>query len=376
MNQAASARRPPLPVPIAVLTGFLGAGKTTLLNDVLRSGRFAKTVVLINEFGEIGLDHLLVERVDGDMLLLASGCLCCTIRGDLVNALEGLLRRLDNGRIAPFDRVIIETTGLADPVPVLQTVLGHPYLSLRFSLDRVVTVVDAVNGLATLDRHKEAARQVALADRLVVTKTDLPDAQKDALLARVSELNSRAPILIRDAGDNVEDDVFLSGDVASVGLNDLPNDHASAHHSHDHHHHDHGAHAHDRNRHSETIRASTLVRDMPLTATQLSIFLELLRHSHGPKLLRLKGLVSLADDPDRPLLVQAVQHILHPPVRLEKWPDADHRTRIVLIGDGLEPAAVERLFGAVCGDIAPDRPDLAAITANPLAAPAAGGLLG
>ena len=374
-ERAASVRRPPPPVPVVVLTGFLGAGKTTLLNELLHSGRFANTVVLINEFGEIGLDHLLIERVDGDMLLLASGCLCCTIRGDLVNALEGLLRRLDNGRIAFFDRVVIETTGLADPVPILQTILGHPYLSLRFRLDRVVTVVDAVNGHATLARHREAVRQVALADRLVVTKADLPEAQTEKLRAELRDLNTHAPIVVRVRESDAGGDLLLDDTGIGLGLAGLPHDHASALHDHDHHH-EHGAHAHDRNRHSEAIRAFTLVREAPLTATQLSIFVELLRHSHGPKLLRLKALVAMADDPERPLLLQAVQHILHPPVRLDRWPDADQRTRIVLIGDGLDEASVARLFGAVCGDVAPDQPDLSAMTANPLAGPPAGGLLG
>ena len=356
---------------MVVLTGFLGAGKTTLLNDVLRSGRFADTVVLINEFGEIGLDHLLVERVDGDMLLLASGCLCCTVRGDLVNALEGLLRRLDNGRIKPFNRVIIETTGLADPVPVLQTIIGHPYLALRFRLDRVVTVVDAVNGLATLERHREAVRQVALADDLVLSKVDLPSAQSDAVRARLRALNARAPITIRTEGDGSAEALF--GELTrepggAAGLFSRGDFHYGGH--------AHEAHAgHDRNRHSETIRAFSLVRDQPLPAARLTVFLDLLRHAHGPQLLRLKGLVAVAEDPDRPVLVQAVQHLLHLPMRLDRWPDDDHRTRIVLIGDGLDPAAVENLFGAVCDEVAPDRPDLAALTANPLVAPPSGGLL-
>lgn len=367
-----AARRPPPPIPVFVLTGFLGAGKTTLLNDLLCDGALAETVVLINEFGTVGLDHLLVEKIDGDMLLMASGCLCCSIRGDLVRTLEDLLRRLDNKRIAPFARVVIETTGLADPVPVLQTIIGHPYFALRFRVDGVVTAVDAVNGSDTLDRHREAVRQAALADRIVVTKGDIAqDADRAALIARLRALNRLAPILDRAKGE-VSAVALLDGGSRSALSPLLAHDDDDHDHGH-HHHHDH--HHHDVSRHGESIRSHVLVRDAPVSETALTLFLDLLRHAHGPKLLRLKGLVALADDPARPLVVHAVQHLLHPPVRLDAWPDADHRTRIVLITDGLEASFVERMFGAVCGDIAPDRPDMAALTANPLA-PATSGLLG
>lgn len=368
MTQAA--RRPPPPIPVFVLTGFLGAGKTTLLNDLLGDGALSQTVVLINEFGTVGLDHLLVEKIDGDMMLMASGCLCCSIRGDLVRTLEDLLRRLDNGRIALFSRVVIETTGLADPVPVLQTLIGHPYFAMRFRVDGVVTAVDAVNGADTLDRHREAVRQVALADRIVVTKGDIAqDDSRATLVARLRALNPLAPILDRAKGEATAQALLDGGSRSALSplLAQADHDHGHSHH--------HEPHHDDVSRHGESIRSHVLARDAPITASALTLFLDLLRHAHGPKLLRLKGLVALADDPTRPLVVHAVQHLLHPPVRLDAWPDDDHRTRIVLIVDGLEASFVERMFGAVCGDIAPDRPDMAALTANPLA-PATSGLLG
>src|SRR5580700_8620718 len=184
-------KRPPAPFPLTVVTGFLGAGKTSLLNALLRDPALAATLVIVNEFGEIGLDHLLVERLDGDMLLMRSGCLCCSIRGDLIAILEDILRRRDNGRIAPFQRVMIETTGLADPAPILHTIMRHPYLMLRFRVDGVVTLVDTANGNATLGAHREAVKQAAMADRLVLSKTDLLTAGSGVL----RDLRARLKIL-------------------------------------------------------------------------------------------------------------------------------------------------------------------------------------
>jgi G3E family GTPase len=384
------ARRPPPPFDLTVITGFLGSGKTTLLNRLLGDPALEHTLVLINEFGEVGIDHLLVERVEGDMLVMTSGCLCCTIRGDLVSSLEEALRARDNGRMAPFERVVIETTGLADPAPVLHTIMSHPYLRLRFHLRSVVTLVDAMTGTATLDSQEEAVKQAAMADRLVLTKTDLvtdPDALA-ALKQRLHALNPGTRIFDAAAGEATAAELLdgLSYDPAARGENALAwlaaeaidsHDHEHDHHHHHDGHHDghHHDHRHDRNRHDARIHAFCLRHPDPVAPMAVSLFMELLRSAHGPKFLRFKGLIALSDDPARPLVAHGVQHVMHDPQRLAKWPDDDHTTRMVFILRDLDPAFVVGLWRAAIGEPQLDRPDAAALTANPLV-PSFGGLLG
>jgi G3E family GTPase len=340
---------PPARIPVTLLTGFLGAGKTTLLNRLLKHPDTIDTAVLINEFGEVGLDHLLVERLDDDTILLNAGCLCCTIRGDLVRALGDLAARVAAGQ--RLRRVIIETTGLADPAPILQTLMAEPRLLRDFVLDGVVTLVDAVNGAATLDTQPEAVRQAAVADRLLLSKTDIADADATARLRRrLRALNPSA--LLRDAiaGDVPPSLVLAAGPYDPAArpedvvrwLHDA--EPAEDHHHHDahaHHAHAHHGHAHDPNRHDSRIHSFCLTFDEPLDLRALATWFEMITATRGESLLRVKGLLNLAGE-DRPVVLHAVQHVFHPTVQLQAWPPGDdRRSRLVFILRDLPRQAIE-----------------------------------
>jgi G3E family GTPase len=372
------------PIPVSILTGFLGSGKTTLLNRLLKDPALSDTAVIINEFGDVGLDHLLVEKSDDGIIELSDGCLCCTVRGALVDTLSDLIERVQTGR-ASLKRIIIETTGLADPAPVLQSIMGHPVMLQAYRLDGVLTTVDAVNGMATLDAHAESVRQVAMADRIIMTKTELPEAAAGLaeLKLRLKRINPGAMLLDAPSGEAGVAALFECGlynpetkspDVRRWLNEEAFRDRETERHGLDGHHHHHGHddhdhHHHDVNRHDRSIRSFSLMHDKPIPFASVEMFLDLLRSTQGEQMLRMKGIIALAEEPDRPLVIHGVQKLMHPPVRLAAWPDADRRTRLVIIGKDLPETYVRDLFAAFTGRPVIDRPDQAALEDNPLAVP-------
>jgi G3E family GTPase len=330
-------------IPVSLITGFLGSGKTTLLNRLLRHPAMADSAVIINEFGEVGLDHLLVEAVEGEIAVLASGCICCTMRSDLEETLRGLLARRDRGEVPSFQRVLVETTGLADPAPIVQLLLHNPLLSHFVRLDAIVTTVDAVHGERQLDAHAEAVKQVAVADRLLLTKTDLAGMEAIApLRARLARLNPAATVNILHNGDIEPDRLFgaalFDPQRKSADVRRWLN--AEAYGEHDHaHHHAHGD-AHPTAPHDPAINAFCVAFEGPLDWMTISGWLAELRQLRGQDLLRVKGILNLAGE-NAPVAIHGVHHVFHPPVLLNAWTDDDRRSRIVFITRGLARAEVE-----------------------------------
>jgi G3E family GTPase len=318
-------------VPVTILTGFLGSGKTTVLNHLLRQPSLADTVVIVNEFGAVGLDHLLIEQAIEDAVLLKNGCICCTVRGDIADTLDVLWQRRDAGELPPFRRIAIETTGLADPAPVAHALLAEPGARYACRLDGIVTTVDALHGTMQLDRQPEARRQVAMADRILLTKTDLASTDQIAAAeARIGALNATAPLRRVVAGAVDAADVFdLGPDSARLEQWLRPLD-------------SHG-HRHLPFRHGEQIASVVLRHDLPIAWSSLQRWLESILSLRGDAVLRLKGIVWL-EGQARPVVLQGVHHVLHPPVFLDRPIQPEHGSRVVLITRGLSAAGLRSSF--------------------------------
>lgn len=328
-------------IPVNVVTGFLGSGKTTLLREILQHPEFADSAVIVNEFGEVGLDHLLLEEVEEGVLLLQSGCICCTIRADLKETIRRLHDRAARGEIPPFRRLVIETTGLADPAPIVSTIAADPIIRNHFRAGNIICTVDGQNGLRTLQTQPEARKQVAVADRLLVTKTDLASKDDVAALTRMlSSLNPIAPVTT-SCGTGFDADLIFGTDIGDEGRR--------------------GEEAHRWFFRAEEIAAPESGQDSnhdigetnsfvlryadPIDWTAFGIWLTALLHAHGEKVLRVKGILNVLELAT-PVVLHGVQHVVHPPLHLEHWPDEDRQSRIVFITRGISEQKICRSLAA------------------------------
>lgn len=340
------ASRPDQRTPVTIVTGFLGSGKTTFLNRALRSSSLANAAVVINEFGSVPLDHLLSEASDDQIVLLENGCLCCTVFGDLVSTLNRLYHAREAGEVPRFDRIVVETSGLADPRPVLQAFLSDPTLEGLFRVDAVLTIVDAINGPGTLQRHDESVHQLALADRILISKSDLVGTEAarrsaEDLRQQIRRINPFAELY--DSNDPALDPVAL---VLKDGFSLRRNSaavltwlNADAAHV------DEVSGTHEPGLHlGPKITSFCLVREEPTSLYGLELLLGAVEKNLGPSLLRLKGIVNVKEAPERPAVIHGAQHLLHNMVWLDAWPSTDRSTRIVFITTGVDRADLEEMI--------------------------------
>jgi len=332
-------------IPVTVITGFLGSGKTTLLSSILKKKEMQKTAVIINEFGEIGLDHALIEHTDENIVELQSGCICCTIQGDLNKTLIDLFDKMMNGKVSSFNRILIETTGLANPVPIIHTLMSSIELIRIYSLDGVITVVDSINGEKTLDLHEESLKQLALAEKIIISKTDIVDKDEiKSLVFRIKEINPVSQIIFSKFGNIPLEEIFGLGAYDPYKKSaDVKNWLAAEKYKDKKHHHH-----HDVNRHNENIRAFSMMSENPVNMIAFSFFRDMITAALGANLLRMKGIVNIAGE-ERPAVIHGVQHIFHPVQWLETWPDNDRRTKLVFITQNIKKEQIEDFFRPLMG---------------------------
>ena len=336
------------PKPVTVITGFLGSGKTTLLSALLKKKEMKNVAVIINEFGEVGLDHALVERSDENIVELQNGCICCTIQGDLQKTMLDLIDKMSKGDISYFDKVIIETTGLADPVPIIHTLISSIDLQRIYTLDGVITVVDATNGEKTLDLQPEAVKQAALAERIIISKIDLIKKDKEISLEnRLKTINPSTKIIKSSFGKVSISDLINLDAYDPLSKSRDVKEWLAAESMDSHHHHDHDHHV-NVNRHDENIEAFSMTSDKPVNMMAFGLFKDLLMAQMGPDLLRLKGIINI-EGRDRPAVIHGVQHIFHPVHWLEKWPDGERQTKLVFITRNVKKEQIEGFFNALMG---------------------------
>lgn len=334
---------PRRPIPVIVLTGFLGSGKTTLLKRLLRGRDLDGTAILINELGEVGIDHLLLERIDAMTVLLESGCICCTMRNDLSAALKELYGKLERGMIRALDRVIIETTGLADPVPILYTVLTDPVVRYHFRLGNVLTTIDAVNGAQELTTNPESVKQAAVADQLILTKTDLVQAKEAMQLRRaLGALNPTVPIV------DAQTEIIGSGVLSTAGAFDPATKTAEVRRWLAEESGDHDDHTHALGRHAEEITTFHVAFDEPADWSMFGIWLTMLLNRYGERILRVKGLLNVAGSPT-PVCINGVQHVVHPPFHLNSWPSEDRHSHLVFIVRDMDGDMIRQSLQAFTG---------------------------
>ncbi|MCZ2327895.1 CobW family GTP-binding protein [Bartonella sp. F02] len=344
-------------IPITLITGFLGSGKTTLLNRLLQDPLFTNSAVIINEFGEVSIDHLLVVKTTEGIIELANGCLCCDLRSDLINTLIDFIDRIQTGRLKKLDRIIIETTGLADPAPILQALLSHPDLAQAFTIDAVLATCNTLNTISILEQYPEAQKQFVFADTILLTKTDLLDSKipLETLIKTLKAINPTAQII------NAHSHQFCLKTLINKTLWDAKeeNTHLKKWFTFSQNHHS----------HHKKIRTFSLDCEEPIHYSALESFLDHIKSLYSQKLLRIKAIIALHDDPHRPIILHGIQAFFHPPIRLPKWPKGITQTRFIIITDNLEKETIQEIFDIFLNKPAIDTADKIALLDNPLVIP-------